>query len=185
MRQRIVALVFFCLFLPGCAEHKETDYFSLSDSARHPPAGMAQLVFYYPHSAFWSGVTGEIEINGYSVCGLKSGTFAIRNIAPNSGTEIKVSLCSTNGTAYLKLKPKADTKYYIRVVPNDQTISSIYARRNLTAIRSVFDTPVTTADAPQPNGKKQVQNSVFWVDVISEPAALQEMQGLQICPECL
>ena len=189
MRLHIAAIALAILLLGGCSSKEDADYFSLSDSAHHPPAGMAQLVFYYPYSIFWLGVTANIEVGGYEVCGLKPGTFAIRNLAPNPETAINVSLCSTNGTAHLDIKTTANSKYYIRIVPNDQTVTGVYARHNLSGVKSLWDTSATTtpsAITPPPSGnKKPSANSVFWVDIIREPAALEEMQDLKICPDCL
>ncbi len=169
MKQSLSLLCAFFLLLGACSTHKNTPAFSASDISRQSPQ-MAQLAIYYPPSFFWSDKSANVSaVTKSDECALKAGTFFIRDITPAAKTRIAASPCGMPGVvSELSIKTAAGMTYYIRISPNDETLTG----------------RLGTAGLAKPKEKLNYSGP-FRIDIMGEASALKEMKHLHRCEACM
>jgi len=122
---------------------------------------MARMVILYPAPIIGSNGMVQIKGNDARSCDLKSGSYAVRDIAPGDETLV-FSFCGIPAISALRLKAVAGQKYYIRIRPYDSSFRGIL---------SGYPSEYVPPGAPAHKGP-------FAIERLDEPQALSELRSL-------
>jgi hypothetical protein len=129
---------------------------------------MARLIVYYPYSRFWSGrifgMPADVNINANPSCRLASGNFFLEDVLPGK-VALAVAICNGNAYTRLTLNTEANKRYYIQIIPKDQSLLGRIASHGI----------------PENKDKTQhAEGPAFVIDVINEPTAGAQLGSLKI-----
>jgi hypothetical protein len=151
-----------CFFLLAACSADKTSPYAMPGVEHQPPHGMAQLVFYYPQSFFWSGRTAYLALGDkLGKCTVKPGTFLIRDIKPDTTTTITATLCGEPASSQLILKTVPGMQYFIRISPNDNSLTGRLGHMGMAKTK-----------------EQLVYGGPFRLDIMGEAQAHEELQKL-------
>jgi hypothetical protein len=145
--------------LAACSSAPDPALAGLRDTA--PRAGMARIVVFTPPYIIGGDIL-SVELNGVASCGLRPGTFLVREVEPGE-EHLKFSFCSMAATPPYSVTAVAGKTYYIRVTPYDSSMTGILS------------------GYPHENGPYDAKphTGTFEVTFLKEPEALAELAKLK------
>ena len=169
MRLTVIAMGILAMMMSGCSSTPQPTYSpAYLNNLLAPKAGMAKLIVYYPlsasYSSAWSGRKVDVKLQGIENCRLTSGNFFTRDVTSGS-LAISASLCNGNGVSQLTIHLIANNKYYIQVMPKDESVVGRIASRNV----SVTENPATHAEG-----------TAFFIDRVDEQTAMKQLSLLKM-----
>ena len=154
-----------------------------------PNPGMAKIIVYSPRSYVWSNTTANISLGGQTGCKLRNGTYALYNATPGKMV-ISTALCNGNSISSLSLQVEPDKKYFLQVIPNDESLTGRIAGYGIPTTKNPPQPIISDREVISGKVKKipQIQlthadGGAFVIDWIDELPAMEQLRTLKALKE--